>query len=178
MLSARNERNQQISCCQTTIEEFGRRMKGRFLVKGNKDERRMMRWRGECWLLRKKVILVEVYSPRRENIGVLQMFSSVFHMYWNLLSTLFCYLFPFSYSLSLIAARNVLSGQHSPRDDHWDFNGFFDNFWKIKIKPLYQPFLLKLHQDISFMSKKSKCFFSSVYLCGEQVLLFFLNLVH
>ena len=39
MLSARNERNQQISCCQTTIEEFGRRMKGRFLVKGNKDER-------------------------------------------------------------------------------------------------------------------------------------------
>ena len=131
----------------------------------------MLWWRGECWLLRKKVILVEVYSPRRENIGVLQMFSSVFHMYWNLLSTLFCYLFPFSYSLSLIAARNVLSGQHSPRDDHWDFNGFFENFWKIKIKPLYQPFLLKLHQDISFMSKKSKCcFFSSVYLCGEQVL--------
>ena len=134
----------------------------------------MLWWRGECWVLRKKVILVEVYWPKRENIGVLQMFSSVFHMYWNLLSTLFCYLFPFSYSLSLIAARIVLSGQHSPRDDHWDFNGFFDNFWKIKIKPLYQHFLLKLHQDISFMSKKSKCFFfSSVYLCGEQVLLFF-----
>ena len=34
-----NEANQQISCCQTTIEEFGRRMKGRFFVKGNKDER-------------------------------------------------------------------------------------------------------------------------------------------
>ena len=137
----------------------------------------MLWWRGECWLLRKKVILVEVYSPKRENIGVLQMFSSVFHMYWNLLSTLFCYLFPFSYSLSLIAARNVLSGQHSPRDDHWDFN-FFDNFWKIKIKPLYQPFLLKLHQDISFMSKKSKCFFFLSVLVWWTGITLFLNLVH
>ena len=32
-----NKTNQQISCCQTTIQEFGRRMEGRFLVKGNKD---------------------------------------------------------------------------------------------------------------------------------------------
>ena len=34
-----NKTNQQISCCQTTIQEFGRRMEGRFLVKGNKDKR-------------------------------------------------------------------------------------------------------------------------------------------
>ena len=34
-----NKTNQQISCCQTTIQEFGRRMKGRYLSKGNKDER-------------------------------------------------------------------------------------------------------------------------------------------
>ena len=33
-----NKTNQQISCCQTTIQEFGRRMKGRFPVKGNKDK--------------------------------------------------------------------------------------------------------------------------------------------
>ena len=31
--------NQQVSCCQTTIQEFGRRVKGRFLVKGKKDKR-------------------------------------------------------------------------------------------------------------------------------------------
>ena len=34
-----NKTNQQISCCQTTIQEFGWRMEGRFLVKGNKDKR-------------------------------------------------------------------------------------------------------------------------------------------
>ena len=34
-----NKANQKISCCQTTIQEFGRWMKGRFLVKGNKDQR-------------------------------------------------------------------------------------------------------------------------------------------
>ena len=34
-----NKTNQQVSCCQTPIQEFGRRMKGRFFVKGNKDER-------------------------------------------------------------------------------------------------------------------------------------------
>ena len=31
--------NQQVSLCQTTIQEFGRRVKGRFLMKGNKDKR-------------------------------------------------------------------------------------------------------------------------------------------
>ncbi|RMX48481.1 hypothetical protein pdam_00008479, partial [Pocillopora damicornis] len=31
--------NQQISCCQTTIQEFGRPMEGRYLVKGSKDEK-------------------------------------------------------------------------------------------------------------------------------------------
>ena len=31
--------NQQISCCQTTIQEFGRRMERRYLVKCNKDQR-------------------------------------------------------------------------------------------------------------------------------------------
>ena len=34
-----NKTNQQISCCQTTIQEFGWRMERRFLVKGNKDKR-------------------------------------------------------------------------------------------------------------------------------------------
>ena len=34
-----NKANQKISCCQTTIQEFGRWMKGRFLVKGNNDQR-------------------------------------------------------------------------------------------------------------------------------------------
>ena len=34
-----NKTNQQISCCQTTIQEFGRRMEGRSLMKGNKDKR-------------------------------------------------------------------------------------------------------------------------------------------
>ena len=33
-----NKTNQQISCCQTTIQEFGWRMERRFLVKGNKDK--------------------------------------------------------------------------------------------------------------------------------------------
>ena len=33
-----NKANRQISCCQTTIQEFGRWMEGRFLVKGNKDQ--------------------------------------------------------------------------------------------------------------------------------------------
>ena len=31
--------NQQISGCQTMIQEFGWRMEGRFLMKGNKDKR-------------------------------------------------------------------------------------------------------------------------------------------
>ena len=30
---------QQISCCQTLMQEFGRGVKGRFLVKGNKDKK-------------------------------------------------------------------------------------------------------------------------------------------
>ena len=30
---------QQISCCQTSMQEFGRGVKGRFLVKGNKDKK-------------------------------------------------------------------------------------------------------------------------------------------
>ena len=34
-----NKANQKISCGQTTIQEFGRWMEGRFLVKGNKDQR-------------------------------------------------------------------------------------------------------------------------------------------
>ena len=34
-----NKTNQQISCCQTTIQELGWRMKARFLVKGNEDKR-------------------------------------------------------------------------------------------------------------------------------------------
>ena len=34
-----NKTNQQMSCCQTTIQEFGWRMERRFLVKGNKDKR-------------------------------------------------------------------------------------------------------------------------------------------
>ena len=34
----RNKTNEEISYCQTTIQQFGRRMKGRFLVKGNKDK--------------------------------------------------------------------------------------------------------------------------------------------
>ena len=117
----------------------------------------MLWWRGECWLLRKKVILVEAHPLKRGNIAVLQMFSSVFHFLWNLISTLFCQLFLFSCSLSLIAARNILSEQHSLGDDHWDLSGFFDNF---QIKLLYQPFLFTLHQYMSFMSKKSKYCFS------------------
>ena len=118
----------------------------------------MLWWRGECWLLRKKVILVEVHPPKRESMSVLQMFSPVFLFLWNLISTLFCYWFTFSYSLSVIVARNILSEQHSRSDDHWDLNDFFDNF---QIKLLYQPFLFTLHQDIYFlMSKKSKYFFS------------------
>ena len=36
----------------------------------------------------------------------------------NLISTLFCYWFTFSYSLSVIVARNILSEQHSRSDDH------------------------------------------------------------
>ena len=116
----------------------------------------MLWWRRKCWPLRKKVMLFEAHPLKRKNIGVLQMFSSVFHFLWNLISTLFCHLFLSSYSLSLIAARNILSEQHSPSDDHWDLNDFFDNF---QIKLLYQPVLFTLHQDMSFMSKKSKCFF-------------------
>ena len=34
-----NKTNQQISCCQTKIKEFGWRVEGRFFVKGNKNER-------------------------------------------------------------------------------------------------------------------------------------------
>ena len=34
-----NKTNQKISCCQTTIKEFGWRIEGRFLMKGNKDKR-------------------------------------------------------------------------------------------------------------------------------------------
>ena len=129
----------------------------------------MLWWRRKCWPLRKKLILVEAHPLKRKNIAVLQMFSSVFHFLWNLLSTLFCHLFPFSYSLSLIAARNILSEQHSPSDDRWDLNDFFDNF---QIKILYQPVLFTLHQDMSFMSKKSKCFFLPLNLWDHQVLLF------
>ena len=33
-----NKTNAEISYCQTAIQEFRRRMKGRFLVKGNKDK--------------------------------------------------------------------------------------------------------------------------------------------
>ena len=33
-----NKINQQISCCRTTIKEFGRRMKGRLLVKSNREK--------------------------------------------------------------------------------------------------------------------------------------------
>ena len=33
------ESNQQISCCQTSIRELGRGVKGMLLVKGNKDKR-------------------------------------------------------------------------------------------------------------------------------------------
>ena len=55
------------------------------------------------------------------------------------------------FSLSLIAARNILSEQHSRSDDHWDLNGFFDNF---QIELLYQPVLIKLHQDIIFYVKE------------------------
>ena len=32
-----NKTNAEISCCQTAIQEFGRQMKGRFHMKGNKD---------------------------------------------------------------------------------------------------------------------------------------------
>ena len=34
----RNKTNAEISYCQTTLQQFGRLMKGRFLVKGNKDK--------------------------------------------------------------------------------------------------------------------------------------------
>ena len=34
-----NKTNQKISCCQTTIQEFGWRIEGRCLMKGNKDKR-------------------------------------------------------------------------------------------------------------------------------------------
>ena len=33
-----NKTNQQISCCETLIEEFVWRMEGRLLVKGNDDK--------------------------------------------------------------------------------------------------------------------------------------------
>ena len=48
-----NKTNQQISCCQTTIQEFGRRMKGRYLSKGNKDKK--------CCDGKKNVDCVQIY---------------------------------------------------------------------------------------------------------------------
>ena len=57
-----NKTNQQISCCQTTIQEFGRRMEGRFLVNGNKDKRINkkccdVKCDVKCWLARRHSIL-------------------------------------------------------------------------------------------------------------------------
>ena len=39
-----NKTNQQISCCYRMVMEFVRRVEGRFLVKGNKDERICNEW--------------------------------------------------------------------------------------------------------------------------------------
>ena len=136
------------------------------------NSQQMLWWRGECWVLRKKVMLFEAHPSKRKNIAVLQMFSSVFHFLWSLISTLFFHLFPFSYSLSLIATRNILSEQHSRSDYHRDINDFFDNF---QIKLLYQPFLFTFHQDTSFMSKKSKYGFFP-WTCEVRYYFFFFNL--
>ena len=59
-----NKTNQQISCCQTTIQEFGRWMKGRYPSKGNKDKK--------CCDGKKNVDCVVIHLPKRESILVLQ----------------------------------------------------------------------------------------------------------
>ena len=115
-----NKTNQQVSCCQTPIQEFGRRMKGRFFVKGNKDERISKKCcdgeenvdcceRNWCWLK-------PTHDQRGGAYQFFKCFLSLFHLWWNLLSN------NSAFVSSVLATRNISSKQDTPNYDNWNLS--------------------------------------------------------
>ena len=125
-LKSSNERlayqtNQQISCCQTTIQEFGRWMDGRYLVKCNEDQRIPKKCcKGkknvDCW--QKQGVLLQFTRQRRGAYKFFKRFRLRF------ISSGLCCRHPlqpfylFSFRLFVIVTRDSFSWKHLSNSDH------------------------------------------------------------